>query len=142
MRRLTPAFILLYLLTCHVVPAMVYASDVPDHVVKVFYFHRRFRCPECVKTEYLVQKALTKYFSTELKKGEITWQIVDVSVNKNRHYLTDYGFMYNTVMVVDTRSGEDVRYKNLEGIYDIMEDEEASVEFIRKEVKDYLKPEY
>jgi hypothetical protein len=130
--------ILFYSLSFFTLPVPAYASDDTDHVVKVYNFHRRFRCPECVKTEYIVHKALKRYFSYELESGEITWQVIDVSIKRNQHYLADYGFIYNTVIVVDERSGKDVRFKNLEKIYDIMEDEEASVEFVRREVEEYL----
>ena len=138
MRRPLSLLLLFALLSAQVLLAAALASASPESVIKVFYFHRRFRCPECIKVENAVHKALETHFPGELKEGRVVWQVVDVSAQENQHYLTDYNFMYNTVMVVEERSGKDVRFKNLEKIYEIFEDEEATGKFIRGEVREYL----
>jgi hypothetical protein len=106
--------------------------------VKLFYFHRKFCCHERERTENLVKETLETHFSEELKNGRLTWQVVDLSVKENQHYLIDYYFMYNTAMIVE-KFGNDVRLKSLKKIYGSGEDREGAMEFIRFGIEQFSK---
>jgi hypothetical protein len=139
----TRKIVVLLLLICTVglllVVSAAFASDSPSHVIKLMYFHRRFRCPSCEVIEGSVAEMLKARFGDELKKGSITWQVINLSNEGNEHYLDKYSFTYNTLIVAEERDGKGTRFKNLQSIYDYAEDIPELKAFVKKEVEAYLK---
>ncbi len=119
-------------------PAKLYAAAVPDNGVIVYQFHRRFRCQECVKLEEMINEAFQTHFPEELKTGRLIFRVVDLDVEENGHYEKEYDFFYNTVIVVDIDKGKELRFKNLEKIWSLVDDKEVATEFIRSHIAAYL----
>ncbi len=119
-------------------PAVLQAAPLPDNGVIVYQFHRRFRCQECVKLEMMINEALKTHFPEELKAGSLIFRVVDLDEDGNGHYEKVYDFFYNTVIVVDMNKGKELRFKNLEKIWSLVDDKEVAIEFIRSEVAAYL----
>ena len=109
-----------------------------SHQVKLLYFHRRFRCPECEKIEAGTRKALETYFPDAMADGRLVMSIINLDEPGNEHYTKDYNFFFNTIIVVNVKNGQDTGYKNLEDIWKIYEDEEALSKYIRTAVGGYL----
>ncbi|MEE8320085.1 MAG: nitrophenyl compound nitroreductase subunit ArsF family protein [bacterium] len=109
-----------------------------SHQVKLLYFHRRFRCPECEKIEAGTRKALETHFPDAMADGRLVMSIIDLDEPGNEHYTKDYNFFFNTIIVVNVKNGQDAGYKNLEDVWKIYEDEEALSRYIRTAVGDYL----
>jgi hypothetical protein len=113
------------------------ATEQPDRVV-VYQFHRRFRCEECYKLEKAIGETMSTYFPGQLAEGKLVFNVVDLDTEGNDHYEKEYDFFYNTVIVVDVRGGENVRFKNLEKVWSLANQRDQLIEFIRSEVDGYL----
>ncbi|MDF1536037.1 MAG: nitrophenyl compound nitroreductase subunit ArsF family protein [bacterium] len=114
------------------------AAGRPDRVV-VYQFHRRFRCEECYKLEAAIGETLNTHFPEQLADGKLVFNVVDLDAEGNGHYTQEYDFFYNTVIVVDVRGGRDVRFKNIEKVWQLAGERDLLMEFVRSEVEEYLR---
>ncbi len=106
--------------------------------VKLLYFHRRFRCPECERIEAGTRKALQAHFPKALKEGRLVMEVINLDEPGNEHYTKDYNFFFNTIIVVNTENGSERGFKNLEDVWKIYEDEQVLSQYIKDQVGDYL----
>jgi hypothetical protein len=58
--------------------------------LKIVYFHSKNRCVTCTSIEENTRKTLDTYFSSQLKNGAITLQVLDVSDEKNEKLAEKY----------------------------------------------------
>jgi len=112
-----------------------YLSD--DQIV-VYYFHRKFRCPSCLTVESTLHETLEKYFTEDFSKGRLAVCVVNIDEKENRHYVKDFQILFNSVIIVDKRGGTAHRYKNIEKIWDIYQDREATAQLIKDEIEPFL----
>lgn len=119
-------------------PAIAHASSTPTEGVVVYQFHRRFRCDACVKLEAAINEGLKTHFPEELKAGRLVYRVMDLDAEGTKEYEKKYDFFYNTVIVVDIENGKETRFKNLEEVWGMVEEKEATIEFIRSHVAEYL----
>ncbi|UCF30546.1 MAG: hypothetical protein JSV26_10920 [bacterium] len=119
-------------------PGTALAGGLPDDGVIVYQFHRRFRCEECYKLEKMITGILENHFPDPLRSGELVFRVVNLEEEENRHYETDYDFFYNTVIVVDRNNGRDARYRNIEEVWQLLEDERAVTDLVTSTVRAYL----
>ena len=109
-----------------------------DQVV-VYQFHRRFRCPSCHDLEALIAQTLKTHYPGEIESGNLVFRVLNLDDKNNKHFIKDYDLLYNTVIIADIKGGREVRFKNLEKIWEIYEDEEKAAAFLRSEIDEYLK---
>jgi len=108
------------------------------HKVLAYYFHGNVRCSTCRKIEAYTQEAIEGTLAEALKDGRLQWQVVNVTQPGNEHFIQDYQLFTRSVVVVGTRDGKQVRWKNLERIWDLVHDKGAFVNYIQDEVRAYL----
>lgn len=113
------------------------AAAVGDRVV-VHYFHGRVRCVSCNKIEALSKKAIDEAFAADIKAGRLAQVVIDVDQPGNEHYVKDYALTGSAVVVVDGRSGAGGRWKNLEEVWTLLDDEPAFSRYIRDNVSGFL----
>jgi hypothetical protein len=115
-------------------------SSVPkkDHAVMVYYFHTTFRCPTCRKIEELTAKTIQEKFSGNISDGVLAWKAVNIEEAPNRHFTDDYQLFTKSVVIVDTVKGKQVRWKNLDRIWELVRDEAAFTNYIKNEINGYL----
>jgi hypothetical protein len=106
--------------------------------VVVYYFHGRVRCVSCNKIEALSEKTIGETFASELKDGRLAQVVIDVDRPGNEHYVKDYALAGSAVVVVDGRSGAGGRWKNLEEVWTLLDDEPAFSKYIRDNVSGFL----
>ena len=109
-----------------------------DHVVRVYYFHTTQRCASCKKIEALSAEAIREGFERELGDGRLEWQVVNVDDSQNRHFTGDYQLYTKSVIVVDRVNGQQVRWKNLPKVWELLHDEGTFEEYVQREVRAYL----
>ncbi len=116
-------------------------SSVPtkEHTLTVYYFHTTFRCPTCRKIESLTASAVQKFFSAELASKKMTWKPVNIEVPENRHFADDFKLFTKSVVIVDSKNGKTVRWKNLDRIWELVRDESAFTGYIKNEIAGYLR---
>ena len=116
------------------------ANDSPqgDHVI-VYYFHGDIRCANCHKIETYTKEAVDEYFSKEINSGELLFKAVNVDRSQNQHFVKDYQLYTKSVVVSMVENGKEVKYENLQGVWNYLGDRQRFLDYIRTEVDKYLK---
>lgn len=113
-------------------------GNLSDDQVVVYYFHRKFRCPSCLIVESTLHETLDKHFSEDLAGGRLAACVVNVDEKENRHYVEEFRILFNSVIIVDKRGGTAHRFKNIEKVWDIYQDREATTQLFRDEIEPFL----
>ena len=105
--------------------------------LNVYYFHRTVRCPSCEKIEALARKAVEEGFAGDLASGATTWRVVNIDVPENKHFEVDYQLRMQSVIVSQSRNGKEVRWKNLEKVWDLLDDDTGFVRYVQDEIRTF-----
>lgn len=111
------------------------------HRLIVYYFHGTQRCSNCIKIETYTKEAIDSAFSTQLKDSTIVWRLVNTDEDANKHFRDDYQLFTKSVVLSDLNDGKQVRWKNLDKIWEYLGDKAAFQAYIREEVTADLKAE-
>ena len=106
--------------------------------VVAYYFHGRVRCVSCNKIEALSKKVIGLAFAPDLKTGRLAQVEVDVDQPGNEHFVKEYALTGSAVVLVDGRAGAGGRWKNLESVWTLLDDEAAFSKYIRDNVSEFL----
>ena len=117
--------------------AAVSKPQEPDGV-KAYYFHGDFRCSNCYKIEKYSKEAIDKYFARELASGELTYEVINTDEKDNEHFLKDYKLYTKSLVISRIKGGKEVEYKNLEKVWNYLDDREAFHNYVKEEIKKYL----
>jgi hypothetical protein len=145
LKTLLGSFIAMILLAGSVLAQPVAGTDqgvaapmsTPSQLV-VYYFHGNARCPSCYKLEQYAKEALEQNFANELKSGKIVFKIINIDQAGNDHFVTDYQLYTKSVVLSLVRDGKQVKYKNLEKVWDLLRDQNRYHEYVRDEIKPFL----
>ena len=107
--------------------------------VAAYYFHGRVRCVSCVKIGNLSGKAIRERFPEELRTGRLAFREVNIDDPANRHFIDDYGLSSQSLVIVEYRDGRQVRWKNLEKIWTLLDSEKEFLPYVQEGVSSYLK---
>lgn len=114
------------------------ASAVVRKVV-VTYFHGNVRCATCRRIEAWTEQAVIGSFLKDIQARRLEWRVINVDEKPNRRYLKDYKLYTKSVIVSDVVKGRETRWKNLDRIWNLVDDEAKFKDYIRGEVASYLK---
>jgi len=106
-------------------------------ILRVYYFHRTIRCPSCEKIEALAQKAVEDGFAGELATGKMQWRIINIDEPQNKHFEDDYRLQMQSVIVSEIRGGKETRWKNLEKVWDMLDDDTGFIRYVQDEIRAY-----
>lgn len=109
-----------------------------DNAVVAYYFHGNKRCSTCRKLEAYSEEAIVGGFASELESGELEWRVVNTDEAANAHFITDFELVTKSVVLVEYRDGEVVRFKNLKLVWQLVGDEDGFVTYVRDETRDFL----
>jgi hypothetical protein len=104
----------------------------------VYYFSQGKECATCDNIEAYAREALDRHFAEELASGRIAWRSIDVDKPRNEHFVEEYGLYTKAVVLVDVESGKQVRWKNLEDVWDLVYDKPAFIDYVRAQVQEFL----
>ncbi|TVP99242.1 MAG: hypothetical protein EA381_10115 [Planctomycetaceae bacterium] len=97
------------------------------------YFHSPHRCPTCRKIESFSHDAL----SSEVDAGKLAWQTADYTSDVNASLVDQFKVFTSTVVLVETRDGNVVRWKNLEEVWDHTGEQSGFTAFIHQAWADF-----
>ncbi|MGA1876241.1 MAG: nitrophenyl compound nitroreductase subunit ArsF family protein [bacterium] len=106
--------------------------------VIAYYFHGRARCPSCVKIETYTKEALERDFAHQLKSGRLKWRPINVEEPDNKHYIQDYKLYTKSVIIADLKDGRQIRWKNLEKVWELLYHKDVFLNYIGDEVRAYF----
>ena len=110
-----------------------------DIQLVVYYFHGDMRCPTCHRLESYAKEALETYFAEELSSNDIVWQVVNVDKPENRHFIQDYKLVTKSVVISETVNGREIKWKNLEQIWQLVRNKESYLNYIRESISTFLR---
>ena len=110
----------------------------PIDGIIAYYFHGHARCWSCVQIENLTDQAIHGNFQDDLDNNALVWRVVNIQEPSNEHFTEEYELYTKQVIIAEFRNGEQVRWKNLGRVWDLLRDEVAFNEYIRDEVQAYL----
>ncbi|MCC6699175.1 MAG: hypothetical protein IT365_26355 [Candidatus Hydrogenedentes bacterium] len=112
-------------------------SGVSPSVI-VFFFDSDKECTTCSQLESYALEMIQNDFAPELSSGKLRWRVINVDEPENEHYVTEYGLYSKAVVVSRIENGQEMRWENLEDIWELVYDKPAYQEYIRTNVKDFL----
>ncbi len=101
----------------------------------VAYLHGRARCGPCRTLEDYAKEAVHAHFADDLASGDMEWRIVNVATPENSHLSQHYGLYTQSVIVSEVQNGTEVRWKNLDMIWQLVRDRDAYFDYIKTEVE-------
>jgi hypothetical protein len=104
-----------------------------------YYFHGNARCTSCLKIEAYSAEAIKAKFADQLKAGTLEWKVVNVEEPANSHFITDYQIVSKTVVLVQMDGNKQLRFKNLENVWNFLGNKDRFIDYVQTEVSDYLK---
>ena len=107
-------------------------------VVEALYFHRTKRCYTCNLMEGYMREVMTSDFVHEEKNGRLRFQSIDVQDTAYQHYIEKYQLSSISLFLSLKDQGKEIKFENLELIWQLAGDEVAFKNYIRKEFRKYL----
>ena len=117
---------------------VVTSEQLPDNRLVVYYFHGNVRCPTCNTLEAYSKETVETLFADELNSGRVEFQVVNYDETWNEHFLTEYELSFQSLVLVEMKNGKEVRFTNLDKIWDLVGDKPAYFEYVRGEIDAYL----
>jgi hypothetical protein len=108
-------------------------SDKINKIV-VYYFHGNARCPTCFKLENYAKTEVETDFANEIKAGKLEWKTINVEEKGNEHFENDYKLYTKSVIISICKGNKEVSWKNLEKIWQLVQDESKYRQYIKSEV--------
>ena len=104
----------------------------------VYYFHGDMRCQSCLRIEAYTREALEQSFAKEIQDGLIEWRVINVDETGNEHYWKDYKLYTKSVIVAEMKGDKQVRWKNLDKIWELLDDKQTFLAYITDQVRPWL----
>jgi hypothetical protein len=115
------------------------SAEVGQHKIIAYYFYGNKRCVTCRKLEAYAKEVIDTNFAPNLESGNLEWTTVNVDLSENEHFNKDFELFTRSVVLVEMNGEEQVRWKNLEDIWDLVGDKDAYFKYIESNVDEFLK---
>ena len=100
----------------------------------VVYFHRTIRCPACLTIEDWAKSAVTP----DVETGRVAWQVLNLDEPANAPFEDRYGLTAQSVVVREIKGGKETRWKNLDKVWDLLDDEAMFKKYVQDEVYAFM----
>lgn len=120
-----------------VVPAAA-PAPAPPVTVFVTYFHTTARCASCLKIEDLTNATMTTRFAGPIAEKRIVWRSLNLDEPANNHFVKDYSLYTKSVVVSEVKEGREVRWKNLDQVWQLLGDPAGFQGYVEREVQAFL----
>jgi hypothetical protein len=104
-----------------------------------YYFHGNRRCATCLKLEAYSAEALQTGFKKELSDSVLVWRVVNYDKKENEHYIDDYKLYTKALILSRVSEGKEVKWKNLDMIWQLVENKDKFIEYVQKETREFMK---
>ena len=107
--------------------------------VIAYYFHGSFRCSTCRNLEQYAKEAIENNFKKELAEGSLIFKAADIEEKGNEHFVKDYQLYTKSLVLSLVEDGKEIKYKNLDKIWEYVRDKEKYMDYVKSQVSDFLK---
>jgi hypothetical protein len=108
------------------------------HHYMAYYFYTTARCPSCLKIEKYSHETLKTKFANEMSSGKILWKMLNVDEAANAHFVQKYSLNTKSVVLSEVNEGKEVKWKNLDQVWDLLGDETKFSQYIESEVRNFI----
>jgi hypothetical protein len=105
----------------------------------VYYFHPTARCPSCINIENFTNEVVNKVFINEKKNGLLSFVEKNIEDSANEHYISDFNLQFSSVILTKFVNNKQVKWKNLEDVWKFANIKEASLIYLKTEIKNFIK---
>ena len=113
-------------------------DDVDYDKIIVYYFHGNRRCISCRKLEANTRNAIDSLFADQLENGQLELQVINTDQPQNRHFTHDYRLFTKSVVLSKIKDGYEIKWKNLDKIWQLYRSKEAYSDYIQSELKSFM----
>ena len=133
-------FIILTFLCLFIASVLIADEEisVSEPYLNAYYFRSNFRCSSCYKIEEYTKEAMEIYFQDKLESGEIVYKVINIDEEENAHFVDDYQLYTKSVVLSKLKDGKEVEYKNLQKVWDYLNDQEKFHSYIKEEVHSFF----
>ena len=118
------------------------APDIRDESsepqITVYYFHTNYRCTTCRAIEAYSEEAIRGAFAGDLAVGRLVWRAVNVELRENQHFIEDFQLVTKSLVLVEERNGDVVRFKNLDKVWQLVRDKQRFLDYVHSETRDFM----
>jgi len=119
--------------------AAISDSTIVPHKVIAYYFYGNHRCASCKKIEAYSTEAIETGFADKIKSGELQWIMINTDKSENEHYIEDYHLYTKSLVIVNMKDGKQTAWKNLDKIWQLLNNKDYYIEYVQFEISEYLK---
>ncbi len=113
-------------------------KDLNSLDVMVYYIHNNTRCINCIRFEQYTKDVINDVFAEQVKNGRLAFKMANYETSANSHYIKDYKLVTKAVIVSKMKNGKQTEWKNLDKIWELVNNEVAFKAYITDEVAVYL----
>jgi hypothetical protein len=118
-------------------PGQAENGDVSTRFIAT-YFLTNVRCPSCLNIERLTAEIIQTEFAKELGSGLLEWRTINIDGDGNFHYVKDYKLYTKSVIISEEVRGEEVRWKNLPKVWELLGNEEKFRKYLKEEIVSFM----
>lgn len=107
-------------------------------VVDALYFHGTNRCYTCNLMEGYMRDVIASDFASEEKSGRLRFRSLDVQDPAHKNYIAQYQLSSISLFLSLKDQGKEVKFENIDKIWQLAGDEVAFKNYIRNEFRKYL----
>ncbi len=107
--------------------------------IKIMYFHATERCQGCLALEGNVVKSVNELYETELKAEMYNYDSIDFLAEENEKFVELYKIETQTLIISKVVEGKEVKWINLDKIWDYAGSYPKMKKYIDREMKKLLK---
>ena len=106
--------------------------------IVAYYFHGTQRCATCNAIEKQSQEAVQSFFGDQIAAGDVEWRVVNFDKPENEHFVTDFAMSHQSVVLVEEKGRDVVRWQNLADVWTkIHEEPRVFEEYIVTNMADF-----
>ena len=109
-----------------------------DRKVVAYYFHGNVRCMTCRTIEAYAKEAIDTGFPEALKDDRLEWQVINTDESANEHFVRDFQLVTRSVVIEEIADGKRTRWKNLQQVWELVQNKGAFLTYIQDETRAYL----
>ena len=102
------------------------------------YFYTSMRCPSCLAIERLTAETINSEFAEQLNSGFLAWRTININGEGNFHFVEDYSLYTKSVIISEVVKGEEVRWKNLTKVWELLGEEAKFAKYLKGEIAAFM----
>lgn len=109
-----------------------------NSTIIAYYFHRTVRCPGCLEIENIAQRVIESSFVDEIGGEKLIWMPFNLDEPGGKEFEKKFDISTSTLVITRMQDGEVTKFKKLEKVWELVDDESSFAEYVKSEINEYL----